>query len=452
VNDSTPPGIAWPAIHPSPDASLLALLLQLEQTQWWEPARLRESQLLQLRMLLRHCYAQSPFHRERMRALDFDPYADFGWDDFSALPRLTRAELQQNGESLDCRHALTGHGECLPGTSSGSTGMPVRFFSTAVTRLMWSAMTLRDHLWQRRDLSLKLASIGDFEREINLPNWGHPAAGVMLTGPAAVISIEENAALQVEWLQRQQPGYILTYPTNLDALLRHCSEHGIRFAGLREVRTIAETLPPHLRDFCREVWGVPLTDTYSSREAGYIALQCPEQTHYHVQSENVIVEVLDDNGSACGPGKTGKVVLTVLNNFATPLVRYEIGDIAVLGEICACGRGLPVLERVAGRVRNLLTLPNGEQRFPDFGEAFYGDIVPVRQFQVVQKTPQRLELHAVVERKPTAAEETAIKRRLNRQLRHKFEIDLVIREAIPRGPGGKYEEFRSEVALPAGAG
>lgn len=423
------------------------MLLQLEQTQWWEPARLRESQLVQLRALLRHCYAHSPFHRERMQSCDFDPYAEFGWDDFATLPRLTRAELQQHGEALDCRQALTGHGECLPGTSSGSTGRPVQFFSTAVTRLMWGAMTMRDHLWHRRDCSLKLASIGDFKQAVNLPNWGKPAASVILTGPAAVMSIEENVGQQVDWLQTQQPGYILTYPTNLDALLRNCHARGIRFPLLREARTLAETVPVHLHDFCREVWGVPLTDIYSSREAGYIALQCPQGSHYHVQAENLILEVLDDNGRACETGHDGKVVLTVLANFATPLIRYEIGDIASFGEVCACGRGLPVIKRIAGRVRNLVTLPNGEQRFPDFGVGFYGEIVPVRQFQVVQKTLRRMELHVVVDRRPTAAEEAAIKRRLNSQLMHEFEIHLVLRDSIPRGPSGKYEEFRSEIGL-----
>jgi phenylacetate-CoA ligase len=442
------PGFVWPAIHPAPDAGMLALLFQLGQTQWWPAERLRDSQLPQLRALLRHAYAHTPFHRDRMRGCDFDPYADFGWDEFLRLPLLTRAELQRNTEALDGRAGLTGHGEFLPGTSSGSTGMPVNFFSTGASRLMWSAVTLRDHQWHGRDLSLKLASIGDFPHAIDLPNWGYPAASVMQTGPAAAYSIEETAERQVDWLQREQADYLLTYATNLDALLRHCRDRRIRLPKLREVRTIAETLPLHLRDFCREVWGVPLHDIYSAREAGYIALQCPAADHYHVQSESAVLEVLDSDGLACKPGQPGKVVITVLNNFATPLIRYEIGDIAVPGEACRCGRGLPVLERVGGRVRNLLTLPNGEQRFPDFGAKFYGEIALVTQFQLVQKTLQRMELRVVAERKPTKAEEAAIKRRLNSQLHHTFEIDLVVCDTIARGPGGKYEEFRSELEIP----
>ena len=104
------------------------------------------------------------------------------------------------------------------------------------------------------------------------------------------------------------------------------------------------------------------------------------------------------------------------------------------------------MERVIGRVRNLLTLPNGEQRYPDFGVDFYGALEPVSQFQIVQKTRRHLELRVVTARPPTPEEEAAIKQRLNRRLGHEFEIRLVLRNAIPRGPGGKYEEFMSELA------
>jgi len=133
LNDTTPaiPGIVWPRAHPAPDASLLALAAQLEQTQWWPGQRLRESQLSQVRTLLRHAYSNTVFYRDRMAACDFDPYAEFEWEDFARLPRLTRGELQQDFEAIDGRKSLVGHGECLPGLSSGSTGAPVRFFPPA---------------------------------------------------------------------------------------------------------------------------------------------------------------------------------------------------------------------------------------------------------------------------------------------------------------------------------
>ena len=96
---------------------------------------------------------------------------------------------------------------------------------------------------------------------------------------------------------------------------------------------------------------------YSSQEVGYIALECPTGESYHVQAENVLVEVLDDQDRPCSPGDVGRVVVTALHNFATPLLRYDIGDYAEVGAPCPCGRGLPALRRIMGRQRNMALLP-----------------------------------------------------------------------------------------------
>jgi phenylacetate-CoA ligase len=109
-----------------------------------------------------------------------------------------------------------------------------------------------------------------------------------------------------------------------------------------------------------------MVDMYTCQEAGYLALQCPDHPHYHVQSENVLLEVVDDQGLPCAPGEVGRVLVTSLNNFATPLIRYEIGDYAEVGAACSCGRGLPVLKRIMGRYRNLLTLPDGTRAGRDW--------------------------------------------------------------------------------------
>jgi phenylacetate-CoA ligase len=443
--------VVFPAVAAGADGAVLALLYQLEQTQWWTAERLRDAQLVQLRSLLRHAHSHVPWYRGRMDACGFDALADFGWEEFAKLPVLTRMELQRNGAALQSSSPMPAHGAISRGTSSGSTGAPVSFISTGVTELMWKAITLRDHRWHRRDLSGKLAVIRVEEFEGTLQNWGRATAAVGDTGRAVLLSVGRPVERQVAWLVEQDPMYLLTYPTNLEALLRHCRDQGVLLPRLKEARTLSESLSPRLRSLCDEVWGVPVTDMYSAREAGYIALQCPAGTRYHVQSENVVVEIVGDGGLHCQPGEEGQVVLTVLNNFAMPLVRYEVGDIAVQGAPCACGRGLQVIERVAGRVRNMMTLADGSQHWPDFGPEFYGGIEPVTQFQVVQTSLRDLELH-VAARRPLSREETeAIKRKLNASLNTDFAIELVLHDAIPRGPGGKYEEFVSKIDPGAGS-
>src|SRR5690606_36464707 len=113
--------------------------------------------------------------------------------------------------------------------------------------------------------------------------------------------------------------------------------------------------------------GLParVLDTYGCQEAGKLALACPEG-RYHVCVESVLLEIIDDAGAPVGPGGEGWVVITSLFNYATPFIRYRLGDRAVAGdgEPCPCGRTLPVIARILGCARNMLVMPDGSRRWP----------------------------------------------------------------------------------------
>jgi phenylacetate-coenzyme A ligase PaaK-like adenylate-forming protein len=128
-----------------------------------------------------------------------------------------------------------------------------------------------------------------------------------------------------------------------------------------------EVLDPSMKEDCERHWGAPVVNSYSAKEIGAIALQCPEHGRMHIQSESLLVEILDETGRACGPGEIDRMVISDLHNFAMPLILYEIGDYAEMGEPCPCGRGLPVLQRVLGRTRNRVRLPSDAYIWPRFG-------------------------------------------------------------------------------------
>ncbi len=227
--------------------------------------------------------------------------------------------------------------------------------------------------------------------------------------------------------------------------MRHSDESGIRFPTLREVQTLSEVLDPALREECRRLWDVEIADRYSTQETGYIALQCPESENYHIQSECALVEILDADGAPCRPGEIGRVVVTPLHNFATPLLRYDIGDYAEVGNPCPCGRGLPVLKRIMGRARAMLTLPDGGRSWPLMGGSRFAEIAPVRQYQFVQKSPQRIEARLVVARPLSDEEEGKLRERMLSRLGHPFDIEFSYVKKIERRAGEKYEEFKSEI-------
>jgi len=324
--------------------------------------------------------------------------------------------------------------------------MPVRFLTTEMTAFYWQVFTLRDHLWHRRDFSGKLAAIRLKVKEGEWPGWGPSVDTVIRSGPSATLDINRDVDEQLRWLGKQNPTYLLTFATNLEALARRALDLGVRLPALREARAISEMLPPGVRALVRKAWGVPLVDIYSSQEVGYIALQCPEHEHYHAQSENAVVELLRDDGTPCAPGETGRVVLTTLHNFAMPLLRYEIGDYAEAGEPCACGRGLPVIRRVMGRVRNMVRLPDGARHWPSLGMLSAMPEGLIRQFQCVQRTLEHIEVRLVAARALSAEEETRLRAGMREKLGHPFDLAIVYCEKLERGNGGKFEEFRCEIA------
>jgi len=444
------PEVTWPAMVPGRAADLLAILHQLEQTQWWPAERIVEHQMKQLRLVLIHAYQNSTFYRLRMDKAGFDPAVPLNKARWSQLPILARDEVQDVGESLYCQSFPSTHGGTYETQTSGSTGKVVKVRGTHLTNFFWQAVTLREHHWHRRDFTGTLSVIR-FTPEGTPPegtvfrDWGLPANQLYNTGPSMTLNIATDIRKQSAWLETHQPHYLLTYPSNLAGLISHFREDGISLKNLREVRTIGETLTPALRRACRENLGVPVIDLYSSQEMGYIALQCPECESYHIQAEVVFVEIIDDAGKPCAPGEIGRVVVSGLHNFAMPLIRYEVGDYAEVGVDCSCGRGLPTISRILGRSRNLLTLPTGERFWPILGFQHYREIAPIRQFQLVQRTLDRIEARFVVNAPLDKFQENKLTALIQQSMGYPFKIEFTYLDQIPKSVAGKFEEFISEV-------
>lgn len=443
---------AFPIIPPASESQLLAALYQLEQSQWWSPEELRESQFDQLRLLCAHADREIPFYRQRFQQAGLGDPAHLTAEEWPRLPILTRSDFQ--GKEAIVSTAKIPAPYQVTGTiaTSGSTGQPIRVSTTNLTQFLWNAFTLREHQWHDLDFGQKFAAIrylnqkeGGYPAGVTLPNWGPPDALLYQTGPCSVLNSKTTTvAQQWEWLTREQPAYLLTYPSILAELLRHSRESQHRPTGLREVRLFGEAIDDELRLLCHESWHVPISDTYSANETGPIAHQCPGHEHYHVQAENLLVEILNDRDQPCAPGEIGRVVLTTLHNFASPLIRYAIGDYAEAGAACPCGRGLPVLRRILGRVRNLLTLPTGEKRWPALGWGQLARIAPIVQYQLIQKTLHHIEARFVVREKVTTGQEEKMRAVLTESVGN-FEFTFLYLNSIERSPAGKFEDFKSEL-------
>lgn len=443
-------GLTWPTVPNQTNAATLALVYQFDQSQWWSPERLIDHQMAQIGSLLQHFRDTSPFYAERLTATDINVDRPIGLEQFCNIPPLTRSDIQSAGESLLSTAIPKDHGRLLTAASSGSTGRPVTARKTDVNQTFHRALNLRNHLWHKRDLSAKFATIRGYDPGVAMAPDGKyykSWTSVFETGP----SIQLNSAHctlgeQIHWIVKERPSYILSYPTNLHALALRCQSLNLKMPWLKSIVTFSEALSPGQREVIENTFDVLVEDMYSAAEVSMIAVQCPDvPENYHVQSENVLMEVVNEDGSPCEIGETGRILVTDLHNFAMPFIRYEIGDLAVFGSPCSCGRGLPTVKRIFGRVRNMLKLESGEQIFPDIAALHLSEIAPLRQYQMIQKSYSDIEMKLNLSRPFEGDEEAHMRKMILDALGRPFNLSLVHVEDIPRHASGKFEDFISEV-------
>lgn len=442
------PGLQWPPVAKASNAQLLALVQWLERSQWLGACALQAGQLLQLKILLTHFERQSPWVQKRMalHRCRADQLCR-SLERFTQWPVTTRADVQRAGTAFHSRVVPAAHKPVAAKKTSGSTGQPVRVYRTAVNQLFWLATTLREHLWHRRDPKARLAVVrANLAQAFDRQNWGSPVGNLFDSGPSHGMPVTTDTQALLAWLLRIEPQYLLVYPSVWSAILDQLPP-GKGLQGLIQVRTIGETLSDDLRSRTLRQLGVPMVDTYSSEEVGVIAIQCPHSGLYHTMAEGLIVEILTPDNQPCETGQVGRVVVTDLLNFASPMLRYDIGDYAEVGPACQCGRGLSTLKRVLGRERNMVKLPGGRSHWPLTGFHGFGSVANITQYQLVQKSLDLIEVCLVVDgQRLTLAHEQALSEIISRSMEHRFQYRFVyFAEHIPKPASGKFEEFVSDI-------
>lgn len=449
-------GVVWPAATGGTQAIALAALHELEHSQYLPPGEMRRRQFLQAGHLLSHAAKTMPFWRERLRHAGLDPTKPLDDANWAKLPILTRREVQDAGTALHCTKLPAQHGQTTTDTTSGSTGAPITVKRSALALFYWNVFALREAMWHDVDLSGKLVAIRpDWTRPADSrglylkrhANWGPPFATHFPTGPAVILDVRHSTiAEHVAFIAAEAATHLAGYASTMEALARHCLAHQIRVPSIRSVYSQGDVLTEGGRAAIRAAWGVEAIDGYSTVEVGYIATQCPEHQHLHVHAESAIVEILRDDGTPCSAGEVGRVIVTPLHNFAMPLIRYAVGDLAEAGGGCACGRTLPVITRVLGRERrDTLKLPGGGEAVPYFGNKALSAFPEIIQHQVVQLSRERLEIRIVARAQLEPEDEVRLSSLIVHTTGHPFRIDIVYVDAIERGPGGKFVEFRSEI-------
>lgn len=396
--------------------------------------------------------SQLPRYRDLAERLG-KPLGGVTLADLPRLPFLTKEILRTDGPKLRLAEAEG----VYENYSGGSTGIPIRFWQDERYRIDLSAATRRAN---------RLAGMFPGARVAKL--WGAPQDKRKIEGLAGRLRLwllnqryydtfdmgPERMEAYHRDLESFQPDYIQAYASSALLLARFLKSRGLRPTYPRKaIVSSAEKLTAAMRAEIEEVFPVRVFDRYGSREVSAIAAECAEHQGLHIQMASYIVETVDPATLTPVTGRPGEIVITVLNNYAMPFLRYRIGDMGTLDKSsCVCGRPTYRLREVLGRTSDNFLMADGRIVHGEyFTHIFYGR-EGIEQFQFVQHTPDEYTLQIV----PTAHYRQAVADQVESEVREMIgpgaRLRFEIREEIPKTASGKYRFTVSHVDLEAAVG
>lgn len=448
-------------------------LRELERSQWWTPEQLRELQEEKLRLLVSHAYAQVPLYRRLWDAYGVRPEDIRRLEDLPLLPVVDKATLRAAYPDAALA-ANVDRSELVRYASSGSTGAPLQFVMTRREKGQRWANMFRCWAWAGAYQGVRAANVKDGHAlgsfHSGLLQQIEQRATRMLNLSAYAVH-DERLDQVVAQLVRFRPRVMFAYPATAYHLARALTARGIDLP-LRSVITSGELLHPFQRQAIEQTFHCRVHDYYGG-EGMDVAMQCGVGSTYHINAESVIVEVVDDAGRPLPAGQEGAIVLTNLNAYAMPFIRYAVGDVGALAASaarCACGRGLPLLDHVAGRSSDQLTLPSGRGLIMWFFTDVFRQLPGVESFQMRQTAPDHIVVSVTPGRDfghlsageghragggphslgPYVGREAALaflRERLEEQVRGEAVLEIRLVDDIPLGPGGKHRFFIADGAV-----
>lgn len=425
---------------------------ELKASQWLTPAEIRALQEKKLRRLVHHAYHHVPYYRQALDERGLRPSDIVTLADLARLPLLSKGAVRENlyFDLLSDNHDKS---RVLKVTTSGSTGEPfVCYADQHQLEIRWAA-TQRSMEWTGyrfgdRQARLWHQTIGMSKSQVlreRIDAWFNRRIFI----PAFEMS-EAALARALRRLSRHRPALVDGYAECFNYLAEHLAGKDLPGVRPKGLISSAQVLPEQSRQAIERTFGTRVFDKYGSREFSGIAYECAAHEGHHVVAESYVVEVLRD-GRPARPGELGEVVITDLNNLCMPFIRYRIGDLAVAmdeSETCPCGRGLPRLGRIEGRVQSMIVGTQGHvvpgSLFPHLFKD-YSHVV--RQFQVVQERPGAVVLNVVKASRFDERTFAALLEELRRFLGEDLAIDIRFVETIPLVRTGKRQTTLSRLDL-----
>lgn len=410
---------------------------QTERAHRWPRERIEQYTQERLAVLLRRAAQMVPFYSR--------VFAQRGWDPLQAQkywpewPILTQQMLQENRDELIAKDVQKS--TLRLGGSGGSTGHNKTFYhGREFGRSKAAAVTHSDSLagWAP---GARIALLWPATPRTHGAVRPLSSLKSLLKNQRLYNSYDMSQARMGEYhrdLSRYQPDVIIAFAGAAFELARFLKSNQLRpNYPSKGIITSAETLTPPMRSQINEVFSKPIFDRYGSWEVGLMAFECEAHAGLHTAFTHNLIEVVSPGSLEPIWDREGDILVTTLGEPDCPLIRYQIGDVGIMTErVCSCGRNSLCLRKVLGREMDAILTPAGRIIRGVFASPFHG-IAKVRQFQVVQRKLDQIDVRLVLAEPLNRDEEARIRSVFAERLGSEMTCQIKVVDYIDPLPSGK---------------
>jgi len=372
-------------------------------------------------------------------------------NDIAKIPFLTK--------DITKRHFLEIKSENLPlkrfknNSTSGSTGESMHFYSDRSADYIRHACTIRGDGWTGWKFGepkvIIWGSVKDNKKTKSLKNKLKNSRFLFNTTMLSSFDMTDEDMLEyIRIIDKKKPSLIVGYPSSLELFSKYIISNYYNIHTPKGIITGGESLYEPQRKIIQKAFHCKVLDRYGCREVGHIANECKEQKGLHISSDHVIVEVINEKGEVCKPGELGEIVVTDLDNYVFPFIRYKIGDLGVLyNRKCKCGRNFHLLEKVEGRTFDLVIGTNGNRVLGTFWSInFRYNVKGIDQFQVIQKKLGIIKINVKVNEEWNNEEKNNLIDIIRNKLGNDMKINIEEVDNFTLDKSGKFRWVISEVS------
>ncbi len=432
---------------------LLRTYWLMRRSEFWRGEQFNAYQAARLASLLRFCSQEVDFYIETFKSIGLkseviDKHNAF--EHLQALPVLDKDMVREQPDRFIARNAEKFRPMEI--TTSGTTGTPLtvywdrgsnvmefcsiqRLWRWAGIRIGDSFLDLRSRVFEGTDKRVRKADGVVYAR-----NW--KINGLELSSD---LLDESNIQRYYELLLKYKPRMVRGHPQSIHHLITLLQKKELFDWKPKAVTPASETIYPFQRQLIEDIWRAPILDSYGLKEHNVFIAQCPQKS-YHIFPEYGYCEILDDHWNPVAPGEEGWIVATGLHNYAQVLLRYNTRDraVAARGEgICECGRTLPVVDRIIGRIDDCIYTGDGK-RYSGMHFAFFGK-KGIKKARLIQRDYRKVTVELVPDAAFDEGERNTLLADLNKKVDKKLTFEIKIVDSIAQEGSGKFKFVLSEL-------